>query len=128
MAKKNLYEYSLRVDTAGDFRFSNETGELQKPENCISYLHVGVLGCMGLTARGLLEKMRIPYTGVVVEGRLTMVEGEVRYAGSIECSLRVEGAPEMSAEQKARLVDLTKKHCSVSVTIANNPKITLGMD
>jgi len=28
---------------------------------------------------------------------------------------------------KARISELTKKYCSVSVTIAKNPKITLAM-
>ncbi len=127
MAKKSVYEYTVRVDRSGDFRFSNETGALERPENCISYLLVGVLGCMGITANSIIEKMRIDCDAVIVHGRVHMADEAVRYGERIECDMRLENGPELAAEAKERIVDLTKKHCSVSVTIAKNPGMTLTM-
>jgi uncharacterized OsmC-like protein len=109
-------------------RFSNETGELDKPENCMSYMLVGILGCMALTARPILEKMRIECDAVIAKGKLYMVDEAVRYGNRIECTLGLENGPELDAETKARIAELTKKHCSVSVTIAKNPEITLAME
>ncbi len=128
MGKKDLYEYTLRIDNSEKISFSNETGELEKPENCISYLLVGILGCMAITARTILAKMRIENDGVIVKGRLYMVNEAVRYSDRIECSMSIENTPTLTGEAKERIVDLVKKNCSVSVTIAKNPDITLKME
>ncbi len=128
MASKNLYEYTLRIDKSEKIRFSNETGEIDKPENCISYLLVGILGCMAITARMILAKMRIDNDAVIVKGKLYMIDEAVRYSDRIDCSMSVESTPTLTEEVKERVVELIKKNCSVSVTIAKNPDITLKME
>ena len=42
--------------------------------------------------------------------------------------MKLENGPDMTAETKQRLIELTKKHCSVSLTIDSHPKITLALE
>jgi uncharacterized OsmC-like protein len=128
VGKKNLYEYTLRYDKTENMCFSNEAGELEKPENSISYLLVGILGCMAATARLILKKMRIDNDAVIIKGRLYMLDETVRYSNRIECTMSLENAPTIAEDVKKRIVEMTEKNCTVSVTIANNPNITLTID
>jgi uncharacterized OsmC-like protein len=127
MARKDVYEYTLRLDSVDTISFANEEGPLEKPENSISYMLVGILSCMAITVKPILEKMRIGCDAVSVNGKLYMVNAAVRYSDRIECTMRLENAPQLDADTQQRIIELTKKHCSVSVTIANNPSITLAM-
>ncbi len=124
---KNLYDYTLRLDKAGNTTIANETGALDKPENSISYMLVGLISCIAITLKPILEKMRIECDAIVVHGELYMVQAEPRYSDRIDCSVSLENGPELTDDMKARIAELTKKYCSVSVTIAKNPKITLAM-
>lgn len=124
---KNLYDYTLRLDKAGVTTIANETGALDKPENSISYMLVGLISCIAITLKPILEKMRIECDAIVVHGELYMVQAEPRYSDRIDCSVSLENGPELTDDMKARIAELTKKYCSVSVTIAKNPKITLAM-
>lgn len=127
MASKDIYNYTLKIDKDGRTWMFNETGEIDRPENSISYMLVGLLSCMGLTAQSILEKMKIDYEKVVMNGLLYMVDEKIRYGNRIECSLSLEGGPELDGETKARIAQITKKYCTVSVTIEKNPEITLSM-
>lgn len=122
---KNLYDYTIRIDRHGGTTISNETGILDKPENSISYMLVGLISCVAITLKPILEKMKIDCDAVSVNGKLYMVEDTPRYSDRIDCSVSLENGPELNEEMKCRLAELTKKYCSVSVTIAKNPKITL---
>jgi uncharacterized OsmC-like protein len=124
---KNLYDYTLRLDKAGVTTIANETGALDKPENSISYMLVGLISCIAITLKPILEKMRIECDAIVVHGELYMVQAEPRYSDRIDCSVSLENGPELTDDMKARIAELTKKYCSVSVTIAKNPKITLAV-
>jgi uncharacterized OsmC-like protein len=124
---KPVYDYTLRLDKAGNTTIANETGALDKPENSISYMLVGLISCIAITVKPILEKMRIECDAVVVHGLLYMVDDTPRYSDRIECSMSLENGPEMTDEIRDRVAELTKKYCSVSVTIAKNPKITLAM-
>lgn len=122
---KNLYDYTIRIDRHGGTTISNEAGILDKPENSISYMLVGLISCVAITLKPILEKMKIDCDAVSVNGKLYMVEDTPRYSDRIDCSVSLENGPELNEEMKCRLAELTKKYCSVSVTIAKNPKITL---
>jgi len=122
---KNIYDYTVRLDRLSCMSIANETGPVEKPENPISYLLVGVLSCIAITAKQVLEKMRVEFEAVSVNGLLYMVDDKVRYSDRIECSMTVEGGPCQTEEAKERLAEIVKKHCSVSVTIAKNPSIKL---
>lgn len=128
MASKDLYSYTLKIAKDGSTWMYNETGEIDRPENSISYMLVGLLSCMGLTAQSILEKMKIDYEKVVMNGLLYMVDEKIRYGNRIECSLSLEGGPELDSETKARIAQITKKYCTVSVTIEKHPDITLSME
>lgn len=125
---KNVYDYTVRLDKDGNSRFFNEAGEVDKPENSISYLLVGLINCTALTLKPILEKMRIECDAISVNGKLYMVDDKVRYSDRIDCTIKLENAAELTEEQKARLAELTKKHCSVSVTIQKNPTMTLRLE
>ncbi len=128
MANKDVYNYTLKIDKDGSTRIFNETGELDKPENPVGYLLVGLLSCLGLTAQSILGKMQIGYEKIVMNALLYMVDEKIRYGNRIKCTLSLEGAPELDADTKARIVQITKKYCTVSVTIEKNPEITLSME
>ena len=124
---KNLYDYTIRIGKSGDTTIMNETGVLDKPENSISYMLVGLISCAAITLKPILEKMKIDCDAVSVNGKLYMVDDTPRYSDRIECTVSLENGPEMNDEMKERLAELTKKYCSVSVTIAKNPKISLKL-
>ena len=128
MASKDVYNYTLKIGKDGRTWMFNETGEIQTPENSISYLLVGLLSCMGLTAQSILEKMKIDYEKVVMNGLLYMVDEKIRYGNRINCTLSLEGGPDLDAETKARIAQITKKYCTVSVTIEKNPEVALSME
>lgn len=128
MARKEVYEYTLWLDSKDEISFENEEGPLEKPENSISYVLVGILSCIAITAKAIAAKMRLSCDGIVVNGKLYMVDGEVRYSDRIACSMKLQNGPKMSEEARLRLIELTKKHCSVSLTIDSHPKITLAME
>lgn len=125
---KEVYDYTIRIDNAGNTTIANETGALDKPENSISYMLVGLISCIAITLKPILEKMRIECDAIAVHGKLFMVDEKPRYSDRIECSVSLENGPELTAEMKDRIAELTKKYCSVSVTIAKNPKITLVLE
>lgn len=127
MANKDVYNYTVKFDKDGSTEMFNETGKLNYPENSVSYLLVGLLSCMARTAVAMLEKMKIEYDKVVLSGKLYMVDEKPRYGNRIECEMSLEGGPELAEDVKERLAQLTKKYCTVSVTIANNPEIILSM-
>jgi uncharacterized OsmC-like protein len=128
MSNKDLYFYTLKMDKESHTKIFNETGEVNCPENSVAYLLVGLLSCMASTAKSILEKMKIDYELIVISGKLYMVDEKIRYSNKIECSLSLEGGPELPAETKERLAQITKKYCTVSVTIQKNPEITLVME
>lgn len=127
MANKDVYNYTVKIGSDGSSEMYNEAGRLNYPENSISYLLVGVLSCMANTAVAMLEKMKIEYEKVVLSGKLYMVDEKIRYGNRIECEMSLEGGPELADDVKERLAQLTKKYCTVSVTISSNPEITLSM-
>jgi len=128
LAEMDVYEYTLRINKEGLARIYNEAGELDRPEESVGYLLVGILSCMGLTCRSILEKMKIEYSKIVMNGKVHMVDDNIRYVNRIECKLSLEGGPELEAGVKARIAQLTKKYCTVSVTIDRHPEITLVME
>lgn len=127
MANKDVYDYTLKLDKQGNDELFNETGKMQSPENSISYLLVGVLSCMGHTAISILDKMRINYEKIIMSGKLYMVGEKIRYGNRIDCNMILEGGPDLDDATRDRIAQITKKYCTVSVTIANNPEITLSM-
>lgn len=128
MADLDVYDYTLKIDKAGFARIYNAEVELDRPEESVGYLLVGILSCMGLTCRSILEKMKIEYGKIVMNGKVHMVDDNIRYGNRIECKLSLEGGPELEADVKTRIAQLTKKYCTVSVTIDRHPEITLVME
>jgi len=127
LANKNVYDYTVRIDKTGFWTIANETGPVEKPENPMSYVLVGIVACIAVTAKPILEKMRIDFTEVVVNGKLFMVDDLVRFSDRVECTMQIEGSSTLSEETKGRIAEITKRNCSVSVTIARNPKISLNI-
>ncbi|HNV35077.1 MAG TPA: OsmC family protein [Bacillota bacterium] len=128
MANKDLYVYTVKMDNDGNMEIFNETGKVETPENPICYLLVGLIACMASTARAILAKMRIDYEKLVVGGKLYMVDEKIRYGDRIECNMSLEGSELVDPATKKRIAEITEKYCTVSVTIKNNPKITLSME
>lgn len=128
MANKDLYVYTVKVDKDGNTEMYDETGKVDAPENWVCYLLVGLIGCMAGTAQSVLSKMRIDYEKVVVNGKLYMVDGKIRYSDRIDCSMSLEGSELLDPGTKERIAEITEKYCTVSVTIKSNPKITLTME
>ncbi len=128
MANKDVYNHTVKIDKDGKTWLYDEGVEMEKPGGPVSYLLVGLLSCMGLTAQAILGKMKIDYEKVVMNGLLYMVDEKIRYGNKIKCTLSLEGAPELDEETKTRIAQISKKYCTVSVTIERNPEITLSME
>jgi uncharacterized OsmC-like protein len=128
MGNKNTYNYTIKLDKEDHMEIYNEEGKLDSPENSIAYLLVGLLSCMSLTAKSMLQKMQINYEKIIVEGKLSMVDVPIRHGSKIECKMSLEGGPVLLQETKERLAQLTKKYCTVSVTIESHPEMTLVME
>lgn len=128
MANKDVYNHTVKIDKEGKTWLYNEGVEMDRPENPVGYLLVGLLSCMGLTAQSILGKMKIDYEKVVLNGLLYMVDEKIRYGNRITCTLSLEGGPVLDEETKARIAQISKKYCTVSVTIERNPEITLSME
>ena len=128
MANKDVYNHTVKIDKDGKTWLYDEGVEMEKPGGPVGYLLIGLLTCMGLTAQAILGKMKIDYEKVVMNGLLYMVDEKIRYGNRIKCTLSLEGAPELDEETKTRIAQISKKYCTVSVTIERNPEITLSME
>lgn len=124
----DVYDYTLKIDKSGHARIFKEEQELDSPEESVGYLLVGILSCMGLTCRSILEKMKIEYSMIIMNGKVHMVDDNIRYGNRIECKLSLEEGPELGVDVKERIAQLTKKYCTVSQTIDRHPEITLVME
>ena len=47
---------------------------------------VGCLSCMGLTCRSILEKMKIEYGKIIMNGKVHMVINNVRYGNRMSAN------------------------------------------
>lgn len=128
MADKDVYACALKLDNQGRMELFGEAGEMDRPEDPVSYMLVGLISCLALTAKSILDKMQVGYEKVVVDGKVYMADDKIRYGDRIECKMSLEGGPDFDDGQKARLAQLTKKYCTVSRTIENRPEITLAME
>lgn len=81
-------------------------------------------GCTGIDVLSILNKMRIPYTGFVMELDGQRQDEHPQIYRDITIDYRLE-APEESEEKFRRAVHLSQeKYCSVSAMLATSAQIT----
>jgi len=81
-------------------------------------LLLGVAGCMAIDVRLILEKARVPFTGLEVEAEGVRAPEDPRRYTQLRLLFRVEGPGEEHDARIARAVQLSRdKYCSVLHTL-----------
>ncbi len=89
----------------------------------VDHLLGSLAGCAGLTLLRILEKRRIDVTSLEIEAELTHTANPYRIQ-DIKVTLRVR-SDNLKPEVLDASMDLTEKHCPVSVALAGAVKIRL---
>jgi len=114
----NVHQHSLTADELPEY------GGLDLGPSPMDYLCIALASCKAITLRMYCERKQWPVTSVNVKVTLVKAEDMATAVNTFFCDLSIKG--ELSAEQKKRLVEISKA-CPVQKLLGKPAEIVTIM-
>ncbi len=113
--------HQLRMDSGGEL--GHGTGPSPK-----KLLLASLAGCTGMDVVSLLQKMRVPFTGLDIDVEADLTEEHPKVYSEIRLVYRVYGT-DLKHDKVARAVALSQdRYCGVSAMLRKNCPIIYAID
>lgn len=112
----------------GSCYFADESGEARSGDmNPPELLAAAVVSCSGRTMQALLERMEFHHEGFSITGVAHISSDAPPRIVAVTLEASIRGA-RISTEQKERLLELTRKHCTITQTLLHGAEVDLRID
>ena len=116
---KQKHEFDSKQDH-NTIQLDGNTGNGFSPK---ALLLSGLAGCSGIDVVDILEKMRVPFSGLVIDAEADQTEEHPRVFKDIRLTYRVKTDP-ANEDKVKKAVDLSlEKYCGVSAMLKKNSPI-----
>ncbi|HPQ02400.1 MAG: OsmC family protein [Bacillota bacterium] len=109
-----------------DWHLEDEDGQrLEGALSPVAHLVASLVGCSGLTMRGVMDKMKIEHQGIVIEGIAAISDERPTFVRSISLEVSAPGAC-INEAQFASILEMTEKYCLIAQTFRHGPELILS--
>ena len=98
-------------------------GSREKGVGPKSLLLSGLAGCSGIDVVDILEKMRVPFSGLVIDAEATQTEDHPKVFTDILITYRVKTAKENEDKVRKAIELSLEKYCGVAAMLKKNSPV-----